>query len=62
MLDAGTLRQLATLPAGREPETAVSSPDGKWVAVSAIDTRTHAVVRRVKAGTLPWGVAIVDVP
>jgi YVTN family beta-propeller protein len=30
--------------------------------VAVIDTESSAVVRRVPAGTLPWGIAIADVP
>ena len=47
-----------------------STPDGRFLyvtvgranEVAVIDTETNAVVRRVSAGTLPWGIAIADVP
>jgi YVTN family beta-propeller protein len=30
--------------------------------VAVIDTQSNAVVRRITAGALPWGVVIADVP
>ena len=35
---------------------------GRAGEVVVIDTRTNSVARRIKAGTLPWGIAIADVP
>lgn len=46
------------------------TPDGRFLyvtvgranEVAVIDTPSNAVVRRIPAGTLPWGIAIADVP
>jgi YVTN family beta-propeller protein len=35
---------------------------GRANEVVVIDTQSNAVVRRIPAGALPWGIAIADVP
>ena len=66
MLDARTLRQLATVPVGRRPWGPAITNDGRYVCtanglsndVSGIDTSTHRVVATIKVETRPWGLAI----
>jgi YVTN family beta-propeller protein len=61
---------LATVEVGPRAWWIALSPDGSrlWVTVGranevvVIDTRTRQVAARIAAGTLPWGVAVVDVP
>ena len=70
VLDASTLEPQATIPVGPRAWWTALTPDGSrlWVTVGragevvAIDTTAGTVAARVRAGTLPWGVAIVDVP
>jgi YVTN family beta-propeller protein len=69
VLDAATLAPLASIAVGpRAWWMALDAAERLWVCVGragevvAIDTRRNEVVRRIRAGTLPWGVAIVDVP
>jgi len=46
------------------------TPDGRFLwatvgrtgEVAVVDTQSNAVVGRVRCGTLPWGVAIANVP
>jgi YVTN family beta-propeller protein len=68
--DAATLTPEHTIPVGPRAWWMTMSPDGKTVyvtvgranEVAAIDTTTWQVSQRYKAGTLPWGITIADVP
>jgi YVTN family beta-propeller protein len=60
---------LATVPVGPRAWWVALTPDGKRLYVTvgranevvAVDTTTNTVAARIPAGTLPWGIAIVDV-
>jgi YVTN family beta-propeller protein len=70
VLDAESLQVAAVIPTGPRTWWAALTPDGRYLyvtvgranEVAVVDTRENAVVRRIAAGTLPWGVAIADVP
>ena len=58
------------IPAGPRAWWAALAPDGTFLRVTVgrasevavIDTRSNAVVSRVRCGELPWGVTIATVP
>jgi len=68
VLDAPSLEPVATIPVGPRAWWTALTPDGSRLyvtvgragEVAVIDTATNAVTARIKAGTLPWGVAIAD--
>ena len=70
MLDAESLKVLTVIPVGPRAWWTAVTPDGAFLyvtvgragEVAVIDTASNAVARRIKAGVLPWGITIVDVP
>src|ERR671925_447035 len=64
IIDVASGRIVKKIEVGTEPETAVASPDGRWIAVSnetsndvhLIDTATQAVVKKVPVPKNPRGV------
>ena len=65
-----TIESQTTIAVGPRAWWMALTPDGSRLYVTVgragevvvIDTAAGRVSGRVKAGTLPWGVAIVDVP
>ena len=63
LLEVASGRIVKTIAVGTEPETAVASPDGKWIVVSnetsndvhVIDTATQAVVKKIAVPKNPRG-------
>ena len=70
VLDTASLQMLAVIPVGPRTWWTALTPDGRFLwatvgrtgEVAVIDTQSNAVVGRVRCGTLPWGVAIANVP
>jgi YVTN family beta-propeller protein len=64
------MRVLTVIPTGPRSWWTALSPDGRFLyvtvgranEVAVVDTQSNAVVRRIPAGTLPWGIAIAEVP
>jgi YVTN family beta-propeller protein len=67
--DSTSLAPIATIAVGPRAWWTALTRDGKLLYVTvgranevvAVDTTTNAVAARIPAGTLPWGIAIVDV-
>src|SRR5439155_75014 len=63
VIDVASSRIVKKIQVGTEPETAVASPDGRWVAVSnetsndihVIDTAAQAVVKKIPVPKNPRG-------
>jgi PQQ-dependent catabolism-associated beta-propeller protein len=70
VLEAASLKLLATIAVGPRAWWMALTPDGRFLYVTvgranevvAIDTRSNMVTARIPAGALPWGVAIAEVP
>src|SRR3989441_114546 len=70
VLHAPSVRGLSALPGGPRTWWTALTPDGRFLwatvgrpnEVAVIDTRSNTVVARVPCGTLPWGIAIANVP
>jgi YVTN family beta-propeller protein len=66
VVDAATLKLVATIPVGKRPWGIAISRDGRFVYtanglsndVSVIDRATNKVVANVNVGQRPWGVAV----
>jgi YVTN family beta-propeller protein len=66
VFDAECFQVLATIPTGQRVWGLAVTPDGKKVYaanslsndVSVIDTATNRVVKTVKGGDGPWGIAM----
>jgi len=69
VLEAASLKLLATIPVGPRAWWMALTPDGKFLYVTVgranevvvIDTTSNMVAARIPAGQLPWGVAVVEV-
>lgn len=66
VFDAASHEPLATIPVGQRVWGLALTPDGKKLyaanslsnEVSVIDTATDRVVKTLKAGDGPWGIAV----
>ena len=70
VLEADSLKLLATIPVGPRAWWLALTPDGRFLYVTVgranqvvvIDTTSNTVAARIAGGDLPWGVAIAEVP
>ena len=70
VLEAESLKLIATIPVGPRAWWMALTPDGRFLYVTVgranqvvvIDTMSNTVAARITGGDLPWGVAIAEVP